>query len=107
MSALKKTPLHALHLEVGAKMAPFAGYDMPLHYAGGIKREHLHTRARASLFDVSHMGQLTLWGGSCRETLECLVPSDVAGLGQYRQRYTVFTNETGGILDDLMVTDLG
>jgi len=107
VGALKKTPLHALHLELGAKMAPFAGYHMPLHYTGGIKREHLHTRAQASLFDVSHMGQLMLWGESCRETLESLVPSDIAGLGHYRQRYTMFTNEAGGILDDLMVTDLG
>ncbi|MGH6635838.1 MAG: glycine cleavage system aminomethyltransferase GcvT [Gammaproteobacteria bacterium] len=107
MSELKKTPLHSLHLELGAKMAPFAGYDMPVHYAGGIKREHLHTRAQASLFDVSHMGQLMVRGGSCREMLEGLVPSGIAGLGHYRQRYTVFTNEAGGILDDLMVTDLG
>ncbi|MGH8580791.1 MAG: glycine cleavage system aminomethyltransferase GcvT [Gammaproteobacteria bacterium] len=107
MSELKETPLHCLHLDLGAKMAPYAGYDMPLHYSGGIKREHLHTRAQASLFDVSHMGQLMARGESCREALEGLVPSDIAGLGRYRQRYTVFTNEAGGILNDLMVTDLG
>lgn len=106
LSELQKTPLHALHLELGAKMAPFAGYDMPLHYSGGIKREHLHTRAQASLFDVSHMGQLMVNGESCRETLEGLVPSDIAGLDHYHQRYTVFTNEAGAILDDLMVTNL-
>ncbi|MGH8660030.1 MAG: glycine cleavage system aminomethyltransferase GcvT [Gammaproteobacteria bacterium] len=107
LNELKKTPLHPLHLELKAKMAPFAGYHMPVHYSGGIKREHLHTRAQASLFDVSHMGQLMMGGESCREVLEGLVPSDIVGLGHYRQRYTVFTNEAGGILDDLMVIDLG
>ncbi|MBL4283877.1 glycine cleavage system aminomethyltransferase GcvT [Vibrio fluvialis] len=101
------TPLHALHLEVGAKMVPFAGYDMPVQYALGVKKEHLHTREAAGLFDVSHMGQLRLHGEGAAAALETLVPVDVADLAEGKQRYAFFTNEQGGILDDLMVANLG
>lgn len=99
------TPLHNLHLEQGAKMVPFAGYQMPLNYGDGIIKEHSHTRSSAGLFDVSHMGQIRLSGPSAATALESLVPVDVVGLGAYRQRYALFTNDTGGILDDLMVTN--
>lgn len=101
------TPLHALHLSLGARMAPFAGYDMPIHYAPGIMSEHTHTRSAAGLFDVSHMGQAFLIGPDHRATalaLEALVPADVINLQPGRQRYTQLLNEEGGILDDLMVT---
>ncbi|MBY7794721.1 glycine cleavage system aminomethyltransferase GcvT [Vibrio fluvialis] len=101
------TPLHALHLEVGAKMVPFAGYDMPVQYALGVKKEHLHTREAAGLFDVSHMGQLRLHGEGVAAALETLVPVDVVDLAEGKQRYAFFTNEQGGILDDLMVANLG
>ncbi|AMF92250.2 glycine cleavage system aminomethyltransferase T [Vibrio fluvialis] len=101
------TPLHALHLEVGAKMVPFAGYDMPVQYALGVKKEHLHTREAAGLFDVSHMGQLRLHGEGAAAALETLVPVDVVDLAEGKQRYAFFTNEQGGILDDLMVANLG
>ncbi|MCG6381104.1 glycine cleavage system aminomethyltransferase GcvT [Vibrio fluvialis] len=101
------TPLHALHLEVGAKMVPFAGYDMPVQYALGVKKEHLHTREAAGLFDVSHMGQLRLHGEGAAAALETLVPVDVVDLSEGKQRYAFFTNEQGGILDDLMVANLG
>lgn len=87
-------------------MVPFAGYQMPLQYPGGIIKEHLHTRAQAGLFDVSHMGQVTIHGGDAATALETLVPIDVAGLGVGRQRYGFFTNEAGGILDDLMISNL-
>ncbi len=101
------TPLHALHVEVGAKMVPFAGYDMPVQYALGVKKEHLHTREAAGLFDVSHMGQLRLHGDGAAAALETLVPVDVVDLAEGKQRYAFFTNEQGGILDDLMVANLG
>ncbi|MCG6362409.1 glycine cleavage system aminomethyltransferase GcvT [Vibrio fluvialis] len=101
------TPLHALHLEVGAKMVPFAGYDMPVQYALGVRKEHLHTREAAGLFDVSHMGQLRLHGEGAAAALETLVPVDVVELAEGKQRYAFFTNEQGGILDDLMVANLG
>ncbi|ELE8118792.1 glycine cleavage system aminomethyltransferase GcvT [Vibrio fluvialis] len=101
------TPLHALHLEVGAKMVPFAGYDMPVQYALGVKKEHLHTREAAGLFDVSHMGQLRLHGEGAAAALETLIPVDVVDLAEGKQRYAFFTNEQGGILDDLMVANLG
>jgi aminomethyltransferase len=107
---LKRTPLHALHVELGAKMVPFAGYDMPVQYPAGILSEHLHTRAKAGLFDVSHMGQLRLTaksGHNAVAALERLVTSDIRDLGQAKMRYALFTNEAGGILDDLMVTNLG
>lgn len=111
-AALKRTPLHALHLARGGKMVPFAGYDMPVQYAPGVLKEHLHTRAAAGLFDVSHMGQIELRAKSGKlqdaaHALERLVPQDIAALAPGRQRYAQFTNESGGILDDLMVTNLG
>jgi aminomethyltransferase len=104
---LKTTPLDALHRERGAKMVPFARYAMPVHYQGGIIKEHLHTRTQASLFDVSHMGQAQLVGDDAAAALETLVPSDIAGLGMGKTRYTVLTNDAGGIIDDLMVTNCG
>jgi aminomethyltransferase len=99
-----KTPLHALHLEHGARMMPFAGYDMPVNYPGGIIAEHKHCRSKAALFDVSHMGQLRLLGDDAAKALETLVPMDVIGLGVGKQRYAFFTNSHGGLLDDLMIT---
>ena len=103
-TALLTTPLHALHIELGAKMVPFGGYDMPVQYATGILTEHKHTRAAAGLFDVSHMGQVLLKGVGAAAALETLVPVDIVGLAPFKQRYALFTNEQGGILDDLMVT---
>lgn len=105
--ALLVTPLHALHHELGAKMVPFAGYSMPVQYPAGIMEEHKHTRAQASLFDVSHMGQVTLGGAEAALALETLVPVDIVDLPEKRQRYALFTNEQGGVLDDLMVTNTG
>ncbi|MBY0362994.1 MAG: glycine cleavage system protein T, partial [Phreatobacter sp.] len=109
---LLTTPLHALHGELGAKMVPFAGYDMPVQYPTGVMAEHNWTREHAGLFDVSHMGQCFLIPADGRfETaaaaLEKLVPADVLGLKPGQQRYSQFTNDEGGILDDLMVTRLG
>lgn len=104
---LATTPLHALHTELGAKMVPFAGYDMPVQYPLGILKEHQHTRSAAGLFDVSHMGQLRLYGKEAAAALERLVPMNIIGLAPGRQRYALFTNEQGGILDDLMVTNVG
>ena len=98
------TPLHGLHLELGAKLVTFAGHAMPLQFRHGILHEHLHTRAQASLFDVSHMGQITIAGPP--GALEALVPGNIAGLRVWQQRYSVLTNETGGILDDVMITRL-
>lgn len=103
-TALLKTPLYALHLELGAKMVPFAGYEMPVNYPGGIIAEHKHCRDSASLFDVSHMGQLRLVGDDAARALETLVPVDVVDLPVGKQRYALFTNTSGGILDDLMIT---
>jgi aminomethyltransferase len=106
---LKKTPLHALHLELGAKMVPFAGYDMPVTYPPGLIKEHLHTREAAGLFDVSHMGQCYVvsdnWETTAR-ALEALVPAEVLTLKPGRQRYSQLTNDEGGLLDDLMITRL-
>jgi aminomethyltransferase len=109
---LKRTPLYDMHVRLGARMVPFAGYDMPVQYPAGIIKEHLHTRAAAGLFDVSHMGQIIVRARSGRladaaRALEALVPADVLGLAEGRQRYALFTNPTGGILDDLMVANLG
>ncbi|WP_422019296.1 glycine cleavage system aminomethyltransferase GcvT [Roseibium sp.] len=104
---LKQTPLHDLHIELGGKMVPFAGYSMPVQYKLGIMGEHQHTRAKAGLFDVSHMGQAVLIGPDHETTakaLESLTPSNFVELGHGRQRYTVLLNEEGGIIDDLMVT---
>ena len=104
---LQRTPLYDLHREYGAKLAPFAGYEMPVQYPGGILSEHTHTRGAAGLFDVSHMGQVTLTGAAAAAGLETLMPVDVVDLGVGRQRYALLTNARGGILDDLMVTNLG
>lgn len=104
---LLKTPLHALHLELGARMVPFAGYDMPVQYPLGVMKEHLHSREQAGLFDVSHMGQIRLSGAAAAKALETLVPVDIIDLPVGMQRYAMFTNEHGGILDDLMVANLG
>jgi len=109
---LLKTPLFDLHMSLGARMVPFAGYDMPVQYPAGVMKEHLHTRAAAGLFDVSHMGQVTVRprSGDMRDAalaLETLVPVDIAGLKEGRQRYALFTNPAGGILDDLMVAHRG
>src|ERR1700716_823526 len=111
-SELKRTPLHALHVASGGKMVPFAGYDMPVQYASGVLRQHLHTRQAAGLFDVSHMGQIALRPKSGRNqdaalALERLVPQDIVAVAPGRQRYAQFTNDAGGILDDLMVANFG
>src|SRR6184192_2960087 len=111
-TALRHTPLHALHLRLGARMVPFAGYDMPVQYVPGVLKEHLHTRAAAGLFDVSHMGQIALLPKSGKvedaaRALERLVPQDILALPPGRQRYAQFSDETGGILDDLMVANFG
>lgn len=100
---LLHTPLADLHRECGARMTPFAGYEMPLQFALGVKREHLHTREHAGLFDVSHMGQLMLRGVDADQALEALIPSDIVGLAEGRQRYGLLTNAEGGIIDDLMI----
>ena len=110
--ALKQTPLHALHLELGARMGPFAGYDMPIQYPAGVLKEHLHTRASAGLFDVSHMGQLWLSAKSgsfddLARAVEALVPVDLLGLAPGRQRYGFLTCENGGVFDDLMISRYG
>ncbi len=104
---IARTPLHALHVELGARMAPFAGYDMPIQYPSGVLAEHLHTRKAAGLFDVSHMGQALIEGdghASLAAFLETLCPADILNLAPGRQRYTQLLNETGGIVDDLIVT---
>jgi aminomethyltransferase len=104
---LQRTPLHALHLELGARMVPFAGYDMPVQYPAGLMAEHRHCRDKAALFDVSHMGQVRLHAPDVAQAavaLESLVPIDVLGLQPGQQRYGFFTDASGGILDDLMVT---
>ncbi len=103
---LKTVPLDGWHRALGARMVEFAGYAMPVQYQG-VLAEHLHCRAQAALFDVSHMGQATLSGANAAAALECLVPGDILGLKPGRQRYTLLTNEAGGILDDLMVANLG
>ena len=100
---LLQTPLHDLHLRLGARMVPFAGYAMPVQYAGGLMAEHKQCRDAAALFDVSHMGQLRLLGAEAAAALETLVPVDVVDLAPGRQRYAFFTNPCGGLLDDLMV----
>ncbi|MFT3689524.1 glycine cleavage system aminomethyltransferase GcvT [Paenirhodobacter sp.] len=104
--SLKRTGLYDLHIELGAKMVPFAGWEMPVQYPMGVLKEHLHTRAAAGLFDVSHMGQVIVPRAAI-PALEALVPVDVAGLGLNRQRYAMFTNAAGGIEDDLMVANRG
>jgi aminomethyltransferase len=106
-SDLLKTPLYDLHLELGAKMVPFAGYQMPVQYPAGLMQEHKHTRLAAGLFDVSHMGQFSFRGTRAAEALERCIPADILGLGLHRQRYGLLTNETGGLLDDLMMVNRG
>src|SRR6202047_1403100 len=110
--SLKRTPLNALHVAHGGKMVPFAGYDMPVQYPTGVLREHLHTRQAAGLFDVSHMGQIVLRAKSgqvedAARALERLGPPELLALPAGRQRYAQFTNDDGGILDDLMVANFG
>ncbi|MEX2630786.1 MAG: glycine cleavage system aminomethyltransferase GcvT [Tistlia sp.] len=104
---LARTPLHDLHRALGARLVPFAGYEMPVQYPAGILKEHLQCRERAALFDVSHMGQVRLSGAGAAEALERLAPLDAQGLPEGRTRYSFFTNEAGGILDDFMTTRVG
>ncbi|MGK0296526.1 MAG: aminomethyltransferase [Gammaproteobacteria bacterium] len=101
-----RTPLYSLHKELDARMVAFAGYEMPVQYPTGIRAEHEHTRNKASIFDISHMGQISITGENIDISLEKLVPGDIQSLPPFRQRYTVFTNESGGIIDDLMITRL-
>lgn len=110
--SLNQTPFHAMHRAAGARMVPFAGYEMPVQYPAGVLKEHLHTRDAAGLFDVSHMGQVELWPKdglieTAARALETLVPVSVLGLKQGRQRYALLTNDDGGVLDDLMVAHRG
>ena len=109
---LKRTPLYQLHLDLGARMVPFAGYEMPVQYPNGILKEHLHVRAAAGLFDVSHMGQFEIRSRNgdnedAARALESMVPMDILGLASGRQRYALLTNEDGGVRDDLMIARLG
>lgn len=106
-SQLLKTPLHALHLELGARMVPFAGYSMPVQYPAGLIAEHRHTRESAGLFDVSHMGQLTLTGSDAAAAFESLMPVDVIGLAPGKQRYGLLLTDEGTIIDDLMFVNRG
>lgn len=112
MADLKRTALHGLHLRLGARMVPFAGHEMPVHYPAGVLKEHLHTRSQAGLFDVGHMGQVLVTAISGRQAdaalaLERLMPVDIAGLAEGRQRYGFLTNDAGGIIDDLMIANRG
>ena len=107
MGELYRTELYDLHVALGAKMVPFAGYEMPVQYPMGVMKEHLHCREAAGLFDVSHMGQVILRGADAAGALERLVPVSIKALAEGRQRYALFTNEDGGILDDLMVANRG
>ncbi len=105
--SVRQTPLHKLHVELGAKLVDFAGWSLPINYPGGIMEEHKHCRSKASLFDVSHMGQVTLKGDQVADQLESLVPSDITSLPEGKARYTFFTNDNGGIMDDLIVSNAG
>jgi aminomethyltransferase len=110
MTELLHTPLHDLHVELGAKMVAFAGYAMPVQYPMGVMQEHTHTREKAGLFDVSHMGQVVVKGdnfATAALALEALIPVDILSLGLDRQRYGFFTNNAGGIMDDLMLANRG
>ena len=102
-TAPRRTPLHDLHVELGGKLVDFAGWSLPVQYPSGIMAEHRHCRTAAALFDVSHMCQARIRGAGAAQAFERLVPGDVAGLGEGELRYTVFTNEQGGVLDDLIV----
>ena len=106
-SPLLTTPLNALHIELGARMVPFAGYSMPVQYPAGLMAEHLHTRKAAGLFDVSHMGQLRLVGADAAAAFETLIPVDVIDLAVGKQRYGLLLNDEGGIIDDLMFFNKG
>ncbi|WP_025898174.1 glycine cleavage system aminomethyltransferase GcvT [Sneathiella glossodoripedis] len=106
-SQTKRTALYDLHLELGGKIVPFAGYDMPVQYPDGIMKEHLHTRENAGLFDVSHMGQVVISGANPATSIEKLVPGDIQSLKAGEMRYSFLTNEAGGILDDLIITQRG
>lgn len=101
---LKKTPLYNLHLELGAKMVPFAGYLMPMQYGKGTLHEHLHCRSHAGFFDISHMGQCLILGDDAANEIGQLIVSDIAGLKPGEQKYTVLTNSDGGIVDDIVIT---
>lgn len=103
----RRTPLYDLHVELGGKMVDFAGWEMPVQYPMGIMGEHAQCRAKAALFDVSHMGQVELRGEGAAKRLETLVPSNMDGLPEGKARYTVFTNADGGIMDDLIVSNAG
>lgn len=110
MSDLLQTPLHGFHVENGAKMVPFAGYDMPVQYPAGVMKEHIQTRESAGLFDVSHMGQVIVRGpdyATAALAMEALIPIDILDLAENRQRYGFFTNDAGGITDDLMLANRG
>lgn len=104
ISGLNRTPLYALHCEAGARMVPFAGYEMPVQYRGGIIQEHLHTRRAASLFDVSHMGQIEISGPRVQEELERLIPLDLDDVSLSHMAYTVLPNAQGGVIDDLIIS---
>lgn len=104
---LKRTSLHHLHVEFGARLVPFAGYEMPVQFPRGIIAEHEHTREKAGLFDVSHMGQIRIDGADCAGALEALLPADVVGIAEGTQRYSFLTDDKGGILDDLMIANAG
>ncbi|HZD25562.1 MAG TPA: glycine cleavage system aminomethyltransferase GcvT [Alphaproteobacteria bacterium] len=104
---LRRTPLHDLHVELGGKMVPFAGYAMPVQFPAGILAEHKHTRDSAGLFDVSHMGQVRLSGPDTAQALESVIPADIVGLEPGQQRYSQFLNDQAGILDDLMISNAG
>jgi aminomethyltransferase len=111
-ASLFRTPLFDLHREQGGRFAPFAGYEMPMHYAAGILKEHLHTREAAGVFDVSHMGQIAVRPrrgelAAAQRALERIVPSDVLGLGVGQQSYSLLTNREGGIIDDVIIGNLG
>ena len=101
---LKQTPLFSLHQELNAKIVAFAGYQMPLNYKDGILQEHLHCRSQAGFFDISHMGQCLILGDNAAQEIENLTPSDIVGLEPWQQRYTVLTNQSGGIIDDIIIT---
>jgi len=106
-TALLNTPLNALHLELGARMVPFAGYSMPVQYPMGLMAEHIHTRSEAGLFDVSHMGQLRLVGTDAASAFESLMPVDVIDLPVGKQRYGLLLTDEGNIIDDLMFVNRG
>jgi aminomethyltransferase len=101
---LKKTPIYNLHLELGAKMVPYAGYQMPVHYGNGTIYEHLHCRSHAGFFDISHMGLFMIRGEKAIQELGRLIPTDISGLKLGEQKYTILTNDKGGIIDDIIIT---